>query len=304
MTSLKQIFPLLLLIGFVSNAHALRVSELFVNGTLKNFEDIGFKNPGAVKGKLDLMFKDVFPQGEVTANQLERMVSDLAKEDDFFKELDKALKVDASSVEFKDIEQAYIHSVMLTHLKGKNLVCNDVCNLSNTEAADKILVVNFSDPNLLKIKNKLGDMSSSQQKKVVAKGLGGSIPSTLGPLDQKQLALYFLMSKSQSKVQRKFVEVTNKLFLRDGKVDLLGFNANFYKIPATLDNLSDEELELYTGIIELAAAKRAVSPNLSIKTAFYDSLDDIINDKNLPSESKIALRDAKAKMQEKNCFFK
>ena len=304
MKDLKQTLLITLILGFASNAWALKISELFVSGSIKSFKEAGFQNPGAAKGKLELMFQDVFPSGKVTAERLESIVSDLAKEDAFFKELEKTLKLDSKSVDFKDIEQAYIHSVMISHMKGKNLVCNDACAPANAATSDKVSVLKISDQNLMEIKNKLASMSSSQIKKIVSRGLGGSIPANLGPLDQKQLAFFFLMKKSKSKVQRDFAAITEKISLVNGRPDLLGSGSSLYKVPSTVDNLTDDQLIVYTGVLEMAAKKRSKDPQVSIKSAFYASLDDIINNKELSSADRLSLKETKDEMLEKNCLFK
>ena len=288
----------------VSNAFALKVSELLVSGSLKKLEEIGFKNPSIVKGKLQTVFKDIYPQGEMTSDKLEAIVANLAKEDAFFKELDKSLKLDSSSVNFKDVEQAYIQSVMLSHIKGKNLVCADACSIGAKATADKVTILDFNDPNLIRIKDMLSSMESTQQKSIVARGLGEAVPAGLGPLEQKQLAFFFLLKKSRSKTQRDFVKAVEKLSLKNGKVDILGSNAKFHKIPSTVSNLSDDELMVYTGIIEMAAAKRELNPALTVEKAFYDSLDDIIQSDAVPAQARKSLALKKAEIKKQNCFFK
>lgn len=303
MKKVKQILILFLLSGLFSQAWALKISELLVHGTVRNFQELGFKNASSLRAKLDVVFKDVFPQGNVSAEQLEKLVSNLAKEDNFFKELDNALKLDAKSVKFEDIEQAYVQSIMLTHVRGKNLVCTDACQIESATKVGKVSILNFVDKNLTKLKDKLGKMKPSSVRNLIANSFGGEVPANLGPLEKKQIAFFLLMQKSRSKVQRRFFEVTKKLSLIKNKNGKREFNSNFYKIPSSMDNLTDDQLSFYTGLMEIAGSKQAQDSSLQIEDAFYRSIDDLINRDDVAADSKVALREIKVKMQNKNCLF-
>lgn len=303
MRILKRVLFLAVFVCLTAQASSLRVSELFVNGSLKKLESVGFKNPSLAKEKLELMFQDIYPQGRVSAESLEMTVRDLARENDFFKKLEKVLKQDANAVSFNDIEDAFVHSVMISHVKGKNLVCADACSLGAKSSAEKVSVVKLSDPNLISIQNKLAKMGPVQKRKLLMKGLGGSLPGNLGPLEQKQLAFFLLMAKSRSKIQRNYVEVVKRLVKASANKNLLTYGANFHKIPSNMDNLSDKELLVYTQMIEMVLVKKSANPETNLQDAFYSSLDDVIKDSNVSSEARVALKQTKEEMQRKNCLF-
>ena len=300
----KTIIFTYIFLGVCVCVHAASVSELLVNGTIKSLEKVGFQDPTIVKGKLSSLFKDVFPNNNITADQLEAMVDDLAKEDPYFKDLQKLLRQDTRNVSFKELEKAFIDSIKISHIKGKNLVCSSSCGVDDISALGSLKVVKMTDPALKRIKKQLDSLSTDQIQKLVSSSFNNNIPSSLDPIEKSHIAFFNLLKRSRNPLHRRFVKAVESLNPKNGSSNILAEGARFYRIPSTVDEFGDNEFQFYTKLIERTKSKRVDDPNLKIEDAFYQSLDDIISGKAVSKETKMALRDIKKEIKKKNCFFK